>query len=75
MKVRVIKAYQKLTQSMGNAGEVDLFSDRAIADFRGFQCVATLHTERVHNTDALDIMEEVLESLSSDIKKRRLQML
>lgn len=75
MKVRVIKSHITMVQTLKTPAELDYYSDRAIADYRGFQHTASLHAERVQSPMALTIMEEIVEGLSQDLKKRRLQML
>jgi len=65
--IKVIKAHQRLTQSLKSPDELAYEEDRALAEFRSFYQVASLHTTRVHNTLVINTMLEILENLRDDL--------
>ncbi len=73
--VKVIKSYSLLTASLKSSADLSLDADRAVADFRAFLPVASVHASRVTNCLALDVMIEVVENLQKDLtaQKNRLQ--
>ena len=75
MKIKVIKSYDLLTASLRSSNDLPQSDDRAVADYRAFLPVATIHASRVTNCLALDVMIEVVENLRKDLtaQKNRLQ--
>ena len=71
MKVKVIKNYVRLTESLNSPADLPLSEDRAVADFRGFYSIAEIHTTRVRNPLVIDTMCEILENLRNNLQQRK----
>jgi len=65
------QAYKKLTESLTTPSDLSFDSDRAVTDFRAFEPMAILHSERVDNPLALDVMEEVIDSVKNALQSRK----
>jgi len=66
-KLRIIK-YEQLRVS---APVIDGQTDRAIADYRGFLPIASVHASRVTSDFALDVMIEVIEKVQAQLLEQR----
>lgn len=65
--IKVIK-YTQLTQQ---PNVIAYQNDRAMADFRGFLELGSVHVERVNDLKAIDVMEEILDGLKNALRTRR----
>ena len=63
--------YQELGRSLSSPGDISFDDDRAVTDFRAFHAIAHLHTSRVKDVRAIDVMEEVLGNLLNNLQTRR----
>jgi len=68
-QIRVLQSYVKLSASLKNPADLAYEEDRAVADFRGFYQVGTLHATRVRSPLAINTMLEILENLQNDLEK------
>ena len=66
--MRIIKSYNILTEECRKHDDLLTFDeDRAVADCRAFFVIASLHTTRVTNTLAKNVMREIFETLLDDL--------
>lgn len=73
MDIKVIKqgAYDKLTESLRTSADLPIETDRAVADYRAFTFIATLHASRVTNCLALDAMIEESQAVQKALTERK----
>ena len=57
------------------APDLEFIEDRAVADFRSFHAMASLHVRRVQTPYAINQMLDVLESLQNSLHEKRLMLL
>ncbi len=66
--MRVIKAYTILAEECRKHEDLLPYDDdRAVAECRAFFAIASIHTERVTNSLAKNVMREIFETLLSDL--------
>lgn len=70
-EIKIIKSYITMTERLKSPAELDYESDRAVTEFRGFSIVAHEHINRVHNSLAMNVIEEIIENLQRELMKRK----
>lgn len=71
-QIRHIKSYELLTAKYETRpADLPIFEDRAVADFRGFYAVATVHTGRVRNPLVIQTIMEILDTLKAELEGQK----
>lgn len=70
-EIRVLKSYQLMTQDLRTPAELDMQTDRAVAEFRAFYVLGAEHIERLNTTLSMNVVEEVLSELLKVLEKKR----
>ncbi len=71
MKIKILKNYVRLTESLASPADLSMSEDRAVADFRGFYSIAEVHTSRVQNPLVIDTMCEILDTLRMNLQEQK----
>lgn len=70
-KIKVIKSYQTLTETLKSPSDISYAEDKAMAEFRAFYAVAPTYCGAVYNPKVLEVMEEVVDNIKNDLQTRK----